>query len=42
MRRLRRLGIALHKSTNDNPGSGLVNLSQPNTKIQVLRIPTDE
>lgn len=39
---LENLGIALHKPTNDNPGSGLVNLSQPNTKIQVLRIPTDE
>ncbi|WQY40286.1 acetate kinase [Helicobacter pylori] len=36
------LGIALHKPTNDNPGNGLVDLSQPNTKIQVLRIPTDE
>ncbi|MCQ2867663.1 acetate kinase [Helicobacter pylori] len=30
------------KPTNDNPGNGLVNLSQPNTKIQILRIPTDE
>ncbi len=40
--RLENLGIALHKPTNDNPGNGLVNLSQPNTKIQVLRIPTDE
>lgn len=39
---LENLGIALHKPTNDNPGNGLVNLSQPNTKIQVLRIPTDE
>lgn len=40
--RLENLGIALHKPTNDNPGNALVNLSQPNTKIQVLRIPTDE
>ncbi|EJB84203.1 acetate kinase [Helicobacter pylori Hp H-9] len=39
---LENLGITLHKPTNDNPGSGLVNLSQPNTKIQILRIPTDE
>ncbi|WQT42898.1 acetate kinase [Helicobacter pylori] len=36
------LGIALCKPTNDNLGNGLVDLSQPNTKIQVLRIPTDE
>lgn len=40
--RLENLGIALNKPTNDNPGNGLVDLSQPNTKIQVLRIPTDE
>lgn len=39
---LENLGIALCKPTNDNPGSGLVNLSQPDAKIQVLRIPTDE
>ncbi len=39
---LENLGIALHKPTNDNPGNGLVDLSQPNTKIQVLRILTDE
>ncbi len=39
---LENLGIALCKPTNDNPGNGLVNLSQPNTKIQVLCIPTDE
>ncbi len=39
---LENLGIALHKPTNDNPGNALVNLSQPNTKIHVLRIPTDE
>ncbi|WP_154409152.1 phosphate acyltransferase [Helicobacter pylori] len=39
---LENLGIALCKPTNDNLGNGLVNLSQPNTKIQVLRIPTDE
>ncbi len=39
---LENLGIALHKPTNDNPDSGLVNLSQPNTKVQILRIPTDE
>ncbi|GAA7709774.1 hypothetical protein HpBT0302_12400 [Helicobacter pylori] len=39
---LENLGIALHKPTNDNTGNALVNLSQPNTKIQVLRIPTDE
>ncbi len=30
---LENLGIALCKPMNDNPGSGLVNLSQPNTKI---------
>ncbi|GAA7702246.1 hypothetical protein HpCOL19_11360 [Helicobacter pylori] len=39
---LENLGIALCKPTNDNPGSGLVDLSQPNTKVQILRIPTDE
>ncbi|GAA7300137.1 acetate kinase [Helicobacter pylori] len=39
---LENLGIALHKPTNDNPGNALVNLSQPDAKIQVLRIPTDE
>lgn len=39
---LENLGIALHKPTNDNPGNGLVNLSHPDTKVQVLRIPTDE
>ncbi len=39
---LENLGIALHKPTNDNPGNGIVNLSQPDTKVQVLRIPTDE
>ncbi len=39
---LENLGIALCKPTNDNPGNALVDLSQPNTKIQVLRIPTDE
>ncbi|GAA8154314.1 hypothetical protein NP05234_10780 [Helicobacter pylori] len=39
---LENLGIVLHKPTNDNPGNGLVNLSQPNTKIQILRIPTDK
>ncbi len=36
------LGIALHKPTNDNPGNGLVDLSQPDSKVKVLRIPTDE
>ncbi len=36
------LGIALHKPTNDNPGNGLVDLSQPDAKVKVLRIPTDE
>ncbi len=36
------LGIALHKPTNDNLGNGLVDLSQPNAKVKVLRIPTDE
>ncbi|AFH99603.1 phosphotransacetylase [Helicobacter pylori Shi169] len=36
------LGIALHKPTNDNPGNGLVDLSQPNAKVKVLLIPTDE
>ncbi|GAA7718908.1 hypothetical protein HpMMM92_15040 [Helicobacter pylori] len=39
---LENLGIALHKPTNDNPGSALVDLSQPDAKVQVLRIPTDE
>ncbi len=39
---LENLGIVLNKIINNEPGSGLVNLSQPNTKIQVLRIPTDE
>ncbi|WP_024112821.1 acetate kinase [Helicobacter pylori] len=39
---LENLGIALHKPTNDNPGNALVNLSQPDAKVQVLRIPTDE
>lgn len=40
---LENLGIALHKPTNDNPGNGLVDLSQPDTKVKVvLRIPTDE
>lgn len=39
---LENLGIALCKPTNDNPGSGLVNLSQPDAKVQILRIPTDE
>ncbi len=39
---LENLGIVLNKTINNEPGSGLVNLSQPNTKIQVLRIPTDE
>ncbi|GAA7602991.1 hypothetical protein HpMMM19_13360 [Helicobacter pylori] len=36
------LGIALHKPTNDNPGNALVDLSQPDSKVKVLRIPTDE
>ncbi|GAA9502478.1 hypothetical protein HpHA304_07160 [Helicobacter pylori] len=36
------LGIALHKPTNDNPGNGLVDLSQLDSKVKVLRIPTDE
>ncbi|MBH0307101.1 acetate kinase [Helicobacter pylori] len=40
--RFENLGIALCKPTNDNPGNGLVDLSQPDTKVQVLRIPTDE
>ncbi|WRF68736.1 hypothetical protein FNE34_04170 [Helicobacter pylori] len=39
---LENLGIALCKPTNDNPGNGLVDLSQPNTKVQILRIPTDK
>ncbi len=39
---LENLGIALHKPTNDNPGNGLVDLSQPDAKVKVLRIPTDE
>ncbi|GAA7883239.1 hypothetical protein HpMS197_13450 [Helicobacter pylori] len=39
---LENLGIALHKPTNDNPGNALVNLSQPDAKVKVLRIPTDE
>ncbi len=33
---LENLGIALCKPTNDNPGNALVNLSQPNTKVQIL------
>ncbi len=36
------LGIALNKPTNDNPGNGLVDLSQPDSKVKVLLIPTDE
>ncbi|GAA8145552.1 hypothetical protein NP0151_12000 [Helicobacter pylori] len=32
---LENLGIALCKPTNDNPGNALVNLSQPDTKVQV-------
>lgn len=40
--RLENLGITLHKPTNDNPGNALVDLSQPDTKVQILRIPTDE
>lgn len=36
------LGIVLCKPTNDNPGNGLVDLSQPDAKVKVLRIPTDE
>lgn len=39
---LENLGIALCKPTNDNLGNGLVNLSQPDAKVQILRIPTDE
>ncbi|MGL2568555.1 phosphate acyltransferase [Helicobacter pylori] len=39
---LENLWIALCKPTNDNPGSTLVNLSQPDAKVQILRIPTDE
>lgn len=39
---LENLVIALHKPTNDNLGNGLVDLSQPDTKVQILRIPTDE
>ncbi len=39
---LENLGIALNKPTNDNPGNGLVNLSQPDSKVKVLLIPTDE
>ncbi|MEJ8625312.1 acetate kinase [Helicobacter pylori] len=39
---LENLGIALHKPTNDNPGNALVDLSQPDAKVKVLRIPTDE
>ncbi len=36
------LGIALNKPTNDNLGNGLVDLSQPDSKVKVLLIPTDE
>ncbi len=36
------LGIALCKPTNDNPGNGLADLSQPDSKVKVLLIPTDE
>ncbi len=39
---LENLGIALHKPTNDDPGNGLVDLSQLDAKVKVLRIPTDE
>lgn len=39
---LENLGIALRKPTNDNPGNGLVDLSQPDSKVKVLLIPTDE
>lgn len=39
---LENLGIVLNKTINNEPGSGLVDLSQPNTKVQILRIPTDE
>ncbi len=39
---LENLGIALCKPTNDNPGNGLVDLSQPNSKVKVLQIPTEE
>ncbi len=39
---LESLGIALNKPTNDNPGNGLVDLSQSDSKVKVLRIPTDE
>ncbi|WQV22778.1 acetate kinase [Helicobacter pylori] len=39
---LENLGIALCKPTNDNPGNGLVDLSQPDSKVKVLRISTDE
>ncbi|WP_164862914.1 hypothetical protein [Helicobacter pylori] len=39
---LENLGIALCKPTNDNPGNGLVDLSQLDSKVKVLRIPTDE
>ncbi|MFP6197858.1 hypothetical protein ACLGCL_07075 [Helicobacter pylori] len=30
---LENLGIALCKPTNDNPGNGLVDLSQPDAKV---------
>ncbi|GAA8443263.1 acetate kinase [Helicobacter pylori] len=36
------LGIALNKPTNDNPGNALVDLIQPDSKVKILRIPTDE
>ncbi|ADU83318.1 acetate kinase [Helicobacter pylori Lithuania75] len=39
---LENLGIVLNKTINNEPGSGLVNLSQHDAKIQVLRIPTDK
>ncbi|GAA8414687.1 acetate kinase [Helicobacter pylori] len=39
---LENLGIALCKPTNDNPGNALVDLSQPDSEVKVLRIPTDE
>ncbi len=39
---LENLGIVLNKTINNEPGSGLVNLSQPDAKVKVLRIPTDE
>ncbi|WP_104748786.1 acetate kinase [Helicobacter cetorum] len=35
-------GIKMDKSVNNNPGSGLVDLSASSSQIKILRVPTDE